>query len=147
MKKKVAQKLPHLQVIGRREYIGLPDFDVEDIVAKVDTGAYRTVIHCLSCREIEEGVTRLLEAEFDLDEKGVHRHTFEEYTMKEVRSSFGRSETRYCVRTRLRIGKKEIRTEVTLTDRSEMSCQVLIGRKTLTRRFIVDVSKNFVLGK
>lgn len=144
MKKK---KTLQLQIIGRREFIGLPELDASHVEAKVDTGAYRTVIHCLTCREVIEGTNTLLEATFDLDGKGARSFTFDRFSLKEVRSSFGQSETRYCVRTKLKIGKREIRSEVTLTDRSEMRYQVLLGRKTLIHKFLVDVSQKFVLGE
>jgi hypothetical protein len=147
LKKAKKKKAQQLQIIGRREFIDLPDFNVTNIEAKVDTGAYRTVIHCLSCREIVEGTTTLLEATFDLDGKGAQSFTFENYTLKEVRSSFGQSETRFCIRTKLKLGRREIRSEVTLTDRSEMRYQVLLGRKTLIHKFLVDVSQKFVLEK
>ena len=62
-----------------------------------------------------------------------------------LKNSFGQSEKRYCIRTRLRIGKRDIRSEVTLTDRSEMKYQVLLGRKTLLKKYLVDVNQIHVL--
>jgi hypothetical protein len=132
---------PHVQIIGRRERIDLPDLGAKNIEAKVDTGAYRTAIHCLSCREIDEGNKTILEAIFDLDGTGAKTFYFDKYTTRDVRSSFGHSEKRFCIRTRLRIGKRDIRSEVTLTDRSEMKYQVLLGRKTLLRKYLVDVNQ------
>jgi hypothetical protein len=39
-----------------------------------------------------------------------------------------------------------VRTQFTLFDRSDMKHQVLIGRKFLRGRFVVDVAGKFVLG-
>ena len=43
------------QTIGRREVIDFPSLGLYGIVAKVDTGAYTTALHCHDIRE-EEGV-------------------------------------------------------------------------------------------
>jgi hypothetical protein len=135
----------HVQIIGRRETINLPDLGAVNIEAKIDTGAYRTALHCLSCRQIDEGDKSILEAVFDLDETGPKTFYFDKFTIREVKNSFGQSEKRYCIRTRLRIGKRDIRSEVTLTDRSEMKYQVLLGRKTLLKKYLVDVNQIHVL--
>ncbi|MFM7727176.1 MAG: RimK/LysX family protein, partial [Flavobacteriales bacterium] len=66
-----------------------------------------------------------------------------DFFSKEFKSSFGEKEKRFCVKTTIKIGKKKIKSSVSLTDRSDMKFQVLIGRKTLLRKFVVDVSKKF----
>jgi hypothetical protein len=133
------------KIIGRREYIRLMELGEITVEAKIDTGAYRTVIHCLSCKEVEVDGEDFLEAVFDLDGSGGKSFLFKKYYQKEVRSSFGDSELRYCIRTTIKMGRKLIHSEVSLTDRSEMKFQVLIGRKTLLRRFIVDVTEKHLL--
>ena len=70
---------------------------------------------------------------------------FDDFVQRQVRSSFGETELRYCIRTWIKLGRKKIRSEVSLTDRSDMRYQVLIGRKTLNKRFTVDVSKKYLL--
>ncbi len=134
----------HLQIIGRRENIGLPDLQATNVIAKIDTGAFRTAIHCISCQKIFKEDKEVLEAIFDLDGKGPKTFYFEQFSLKEIKNSFGQSEKRFCVRTKLRIGGRDIRSEVSLTDRSEMKYQVLIGRKTLLKKFLVDVNQIFV---
>jgi len=131
-------------VIGRHVIIDLPELNSFGIEAKVDTGAYRTVIHCLAWREIIRGTEKFLEATFDLNGEGAHTILFKDYFQKEFKSSFGEKEKRYCVRTTIKIGRKKIRSSVSITDRSDMRFQVLIGRKTLMRKYLVDVGKKFV---
>lgn len=134
-----------LQIIGRLEKIALPDLGGFIVEAKIDTGAYRTAIHCESCREIEaDGLTQL-EAVFNLDGNGNKTIIFKDFSQREVKNSFGQSETRYSIKTKIRIGGRDIRSDVTLTDRSEMKYQVLIGRKTLLRKFLVDVNQTHLL--
>jgi hypothetical protein len=41
----------------------------------------------------------------------------------------------------IRIGGKKIKSQVTLTDRSDMRYHILLGRKTLYKKYAVDVSR------
>lgn len=132
------------RIIGRHVYVHLPDLGFRHIEAKVDTGAFRTVIHCDSWREIESGGKKILEAVFNLDGSGSKVIHFENYFQRDFKSSFGETEKRYCVYLSIVIGRKKIKSSVSLTNRSDMKFQVLIGRKTLLRKYLVDVSKKFV---
>jgi len=132
-----------LKVIGRHIMIDLPDLNAHMIEAKIDTGAFRTVIHCISTRLVSVNNQSFLEAIFNLDAEGERKVLFEKFFQKEFKSSFGELETRYCVRTTIVIGKKKIHSDVSLTNRSDMRFQVLIGRKTLRKKFLVDVSRKF----
>ena len=64
-----------------------------------------------------------------------------------VRSSNGEIQERYMVTTQVKLGKRKFKTEFTLTNRSEMKTPILLGRKALKGRFVVDVSKAFLLGQ
>lgn len=132
-----------MTTIGRHVRVSFPELGFTHIDAKVDTGAFRTVIHCERCREIDTESGRVLEADFNLDGTGVKRILFPVYFSKEFKSSFGEKEKRFCVNTTIRIGRKKIKSSVSLTDRSDMKFQVLVGRKTLLRKFLVDVSMKF----
>lgn len=123
--------------------VSFPDLGFTDVDAKVDTGAFRTVIHCERCREIETDQGVVLEADFKLEGTETRTLRFNDFFSKEFKSSFGEKEKRFCVKTTIKIGKKKIKSSVSLTDRSDMKFQVLIGRKTLLRKFVVDVSKKF----
>jgi hypothetical protein len=132
-----------LTVIGRHVRVSFPDLGFTQVDAKVDTGAFRTVLHCESCEEIDTPNGNLRVADFKLEGDEVKRYFFTEYFSKEFKSSFGEKEKRFCIQTTLQIGKKKIKSSVSLTDRSDMKFQVLIGRKTLLRRFLVDVGQKF----
>jgi hypothetical protein len=132
-----------MTTIGRHVRMSFPDLGFTHVDAKVDTGAFRTVLHCEQCREVNTPEGKVLEADLNLDGSGVKRIYFPDYFLKEFKSSFGEREKRFCIRTTIRIGKKKIKSSVSLTDRSDMKFQVLIGRKTLLRKFVVDVSQKF----
>ena len=125
--------------IGRREHIALPELGLNDIVAKMDTGAYSSALYCHEVRE-ENGCLffRLLHPSYpNYDPK---EHCFTEYGQKKVKNSFGIIETRFTIKTLLKIGKRQIISVFSLTDRSDMRYPVLIGRKVLKNRFIIDVA-------
>ncbi len=65
---------------------------------------------------------------------------FSDYFQKEIKNSFGEVEKRYMIKTTVKIGSKRIKSVISLTDRGTMRYPVLIGRKLLKNRFIVDVS-------
>jgi len=132
-----------LITIGRHVRVSFPDLGFSHVDAKVDTGAFRTVLHCERCEEIITDTGSVLEADFNLNGTEVKRIRFANYFSKEFKSSFGEKEKRFCVKTTIQIGRKKIRSSVSLTDRSDMKFQVLIGRKTLLRKFVVDVSRKF----
>lgn len=133
-----------LKTIGRHVMIDLPELDYSGVDAKIDTGAFRTVIHCERASIVIDATGKeVLEAVFDLDGKGPRIFRFEDFFRKDFKSSFGETENRFCIHTSIKIGKKIIHSSVSLTDRSGMKFPVLIGRKTLLRKFLVDVSRKY----
>jgi hypothetical protein len=127
------------QTIGRREVVGFPELGLYNITAKIDTGAYTTALHCHDIKEVE-GVLyfKLLDpthAEYNQQE-----NKFTNYTKKDIRNSFGEIENRYIIKTIVKIGCKRIKSVISLTNRGNMRYPVLIGRKLLKNRFVVDVA-------
>lgn len=123
------------RLIGRREYVDFPLLSISRVEAKIDTGAYTSSIHCKHIKEINhQGKTVL---EFRLMDDSVH--TVEHYTQKQIKNSFGESEERFIIKTLIHIGRKKIVSTVSLSDRGNMRYPVLIGRRLLKGKFIVDV--------
>ena len=58
-----------------------------------------------------------------------------------IRNSFGVSEKRFVIKTHIIVFGRTIQTEFTLADRENLKNPVLLGRKLLRNRFIVDVSQ------
>jgi hypothetical protein len=63
-----------------------------------------------------------------------------------VRSSNGRVERRPVIRTPVVIAGRRVRVELTLTRRDEMGFRMLLGRRALRRRFVVDPERSFTGG-
>lgn len=135
--------------IGRREIVDFPLLELLDIEAKIDTGAYTSSIHCHDMEEININGKTKLRCRFldpshpEYNEKELY---FSSFTLKKIRSSNGITETRYKIKTTIRIFDSEIPIALTLSERSKMKYSVLIGRKFLQGRFVVD-TKHINLSK
>lgn len=126
-------------IIGRKDKVDLPDFEIFDINAKVDTGAYTSSIHCIEIKLID-GILHFQIPGF-MDHHVLKDFQTNMFTKKKVKSSNGESETRYTIKTHILLFGHLYNEEFTLTDRSKMKNPILLGRKVLKNRFIVDVSQ------
>lgn len=133
-----------LKLIGRREYVDFPGLGLHRLEAKIDTGAYTSALHCHDIEVRNIGGTPTL-CFFLLDplhpEYDQQKHCFTEFTKKTIKSSVGEAEERYIIKTLIRLGGKLIRTSISLTDRGGMRYPVLIGRKMIKNKFIIDVKQ------
>ncbi len=143
LKKPAKEKL----LIGRRERINLPELKLENLDAKVDTGAYTSSLHCHNISVVTKDKIKYLQ--FNLldprhSQYGKKVFKFSNFKQKKVKSSNGESETRYIIKTVVGIYGMDIETEFSLSDRSEMKYPVLLGRKFIKKAFMVDVTKTNV---
>jgi hypothetical protein len=133
-----------LQIIGRIERMDIPEWFLFGLEAKIDTGAFSSSIHC---HRIEAFIKYTQEwvrfSLLDPEHEAYNNKIFELpiSDVREVKSSNGLTESRYFVRARIQLNDRIIDTELSLTDRSEMKFPVLLGRKFLMNRFLVDVAK------
>ncbi len=134
-------------VIGWREYVDLPQWEIRKILAKVDTGARSSAIDVSHVEELPGD-----HVQFDViaDRGGeLKRFPFEAPIARRtrVRSSFGTSQERIFVEVTVRLAGREFRTEVGLVDRENMICRMLLGRKSLENIYRVDPARCYVYGK
>lgn len=129
-------------IIGRFELIDIVD-KVANVAAKIDTGAYRSSIHATNIKIIEKKKKQYLR--FTILGHAAHgtQRTIETARFKKrtVTSSNGHSAERYEVQLKIRLGYKVYTTAFTLTNRSNNVFPVLIGRKALAGRYLVDTAK------
>lgn len=134
-----------LEIIGMHERINLPKQGIEELPTKTDTGAYNSAIDCSFAEEKinEDGHKTLTftllnpSNEYYSERKFTTKH----YKVKKVRSSNGVETFRYQVKLRIELKGQSYRTTFNLSNRSKMRYPVLLGRKFLADRFLVDVSK------
>lgn len=133
------------QIIGSTEYISVEG--IENIPAKIDTGADSSSIWVSDLNMSEEGILS-----FSLFDKSSKFYTGEKIERKDfsalvVRSSNGAETIRYRTELSLVLGGKELKSKFTLASREKNHFPVLIGRKTLKDNFLVDVSIRKVKNK
>ena len=136
------QKRRNLDIIGSTELVSLENF--LNIPAKIDTGADSSSVWASDLSVDKNGVLS-----FSLFDKGSKFYTGEKLERKDfrvlvVRSSNGDEEIRYRTELRLTLGGRKIKAMFTLSDRSKNNFPILIGRRTLKNKFLVDVSKRVV---
>jgi hypothetical protein len=125
------------QIIGRTDHADFPELRFLGIDVKVDTGAYTSSIHCTDIGEEDGALTATFLDPNHPMYNGVKMY-FEDYEITTVRSSNGIKEQRYEVQTLIRLFNKDYKITLTLTDRQSMRFPVLLGRKFLSSKFIVD---------
>ena len=131
-------------LIGRKEKVDFPKLKLYGINAKIDTGAYTSAIHCDSIRAVRKGGERFVR--FRLLDPSHPAYDGREMRKpllgrRKVKSSFGQTEYRYIIKTFVEIFGKTHEIELSLCDRSGMEHPILLGRKFIQDKFVVDVSR------
>lgn len=131
----------HKVVIGRSEVLTFVDTNLGNVPAKTDTGAYRSAVHAANISIDENNVLSFdLLGGHPVCGAMSHRISAEEYKKVEVSNSFGHTEERYEVKLKVKLGPKIFHARFTLANRAKKVYPILLGRKLLNHRFLVDSS-------
>lgn len=133
------------RIIGRKDKVCIPDLGIENVSVKIDTGAYTSSIHCHHIEEVEiDGKAAICFELFDPKHKNyTHKEIVADiYKQKQIKSSTGHTEKRYIIKTTIMLFGELYPIELSLSKRGTMKYPILIGRKLLNKKFIVDTSKN-----
>ena len=129
-------------IIGRAERVILPDHGTHLIPAKVDTGADVSSIWASNISEQDGCLEFVLFNETSEYYTGhVIRIDAANYRLTRIANSFGHKELRYVVKMRITILGRTIKATFTLADRSKKTYPILLGRRMLKNKFLVDVTK------
>ena len=141
------RKKKEKKIVGWREWVGIPDLDIKEIKAKVDTGARTSSLHAYDIEKYKRGDSEFVKFKVHPVQKS-SKKTVEckakilEY--RKVKSSNGISQVRPVIETEINIMGESFVTELTLTNRDEMGFRMLIGRESLRGRFLVDSAASFL---
>ena len=136
-----------MKIVGKNEVISILDLGLYNLDAKIDTGADSNALHCDDIYVDEDGFVHftLIDA--------VHEAYYDKkmvmplHSMKKIKSSNGTIQERATIKVSVDFFGKKYKTVISLTDRTNMKYPMLIGRKFLSGRFLVDVSKENIAKK
>ena len=109
----MAAKKRAKRVVGWKENAALPDLNIVSVIAKIDTGAFSSSIHC---HRIEAFIKNSQEwvrfSLLDPEHEAYNNKLFELpiSDVREVKSSNGLTESRYFVRARIQLNHRIIDT-------------------------------------
>ena len=134
-------------VIGWREWVQLPELGVFETKAKVDTGADSSSLHAFNVERFEkDGIDYV---RFEVHPKQRSRKPTIQCEAplamdKKVKNPGGRSELRPVIRTRIVVAGVELDALVNLTSRDEMGFRMLLGRRTVRSKFVIDPGRSYL---
>jgi len=138
-------------VIGRKDIADFEKLNLMGIVVKIDSGAYTSSFHCHKIEKIVHEGKEMIKCNFlDPGHEQYHEKEFcfENFEIRNVKSSNGIVEERFSIYTEITIFEKRYPIELTLTERPDMKHPVLLGRKFTSKKFLIDTSrKNLSLNR
>ncbi|NNC95642.1 MAG: peptidase [Chitinophagales bacterium] len=132
-------------IVGRKDKADFPLLRIRNIDVKFDTGAYTSAIHCHYIKEVvKNGKKKIVFRILDPDHSKYHNKLFSasDYRQKVIKNSFGNSETRFVINTEIVIFGNRYPIDLSLSERGNMRNPVLIGRKFIIGKFVIDVSRS-----
>jgi hypothetical protein len=141
---------PTQATLGWREWAALPDLNLPAIKAKIDTGALTSALHAFLIEPYSEGGVDMLRflihpiqrnQDFQIE---CHAPVFD---FREVTDSGGHREMRYVIQSNIVLGETTWPIDLTLTNRDTMRFRMLLGRRAMEHRFVVDPGASYINGK
>ena len=135
-------------LVGALEMCDLPELGIRNLHARVDTGAATSSLHVDNIEEFIKDGKRWVSFDIHPDIYDVSqsvRVTIRVKGRKKVKSSSADTEKRVVINTTLRMGEAEWPIKLTLTNRSEMTYLMLLGREAMAGRVMVDPEHDYLL--
>ena len=135
------------KIVGRKELISIIDLELFDLDAKVDTGADSSALHCDHIYIDGEGNVHFTLLDEVHEAYHGKKMIMPLHTIKQVRSSNGQLQERPSIKVSVKFMGKRYKTVISLTNRADMKYPMLIGRKFLSGKFLVDVEEEYLSKK
>jgi hypothetical protein len=146
----MVNNLTDTPMLGWREWVALPELNIELIKAKIDTGARSSALHAFIIDPYRKaGEDWVMFAIHPLQKHSdviIECHA-QVRDRRLVSDSGGHKQRRYVIETQLVLGHSVVRAEMTLTNRDSMRFRMLLGRTAMNANFIVDPNLSYLQGK
>ena len=140
----MVKKKREKKVVGWKEQVALPDLKIKSVIAKIDTGANLATIDADDIKFVTRKDVKYVKFTVKKRNNTVRKTSAPLAGFKRIRSSNGDVERRPFIKTDILMDGITKNIELTLTDRGPMDFTMLIGRKALGRRWIVNPSISFM---
>src|ERR1044071_6689810 len=90
--------LRFMHIIGRSDKVDFPELGLENIEAKIDSGAFTSSIHCENIHAFYKGEEHLVKFLVYNEDRPLEREA-KVFASKQGRNSFGETEYRYSIKT------------------------------------------------
>ena len=140
----MVKKKREKRVVGWKENAALPDLNVKNVVAKIDTGANLASIDAADIKIVTRDEVKFVKFKVMKRNNTVRKTSAPLEGYKRIKSSNGDVEKRPYIKTTLLMDGISKKIELTLTDRGPMDYTMLIGRKALGKRWDVNPSISFL---
>lgn len=131
------------RIVGWKENVALPDLNIKNVIAKIDTGANLASIDAADIKIITRNNVKYVKFKVMKRNNTIRKTSAPLEGYKRIKSSNGDVEKRPYIKTTLLMDGISKRIDLTLTDRGPMEYTMLIGRKALGRRWVVNPSISF----
>ncbi len=142
------QKYQDKFIVGALELCDLPDLTISDLNIRVDTGAATSSLHVDNIEEFERNGDTWVSFDIHPDIHNVSeivRREAKVADIRKVKSSTATREKRYVIHTKIAMAGMRWVIQLTLTDRSEMTYLMLLGRQAMQGKFLVDPQQEYLL--
>ena len=136
--------------VGALEVCDLPQLEISKLHIRVDTGAQTSSLHVDNIEEIDKDGELWISFDIHPDVHNVDtvvRRQAKVFDTRIVKSSSGNRQKRHVIETQIELGGQSWPIHITLTDRSNMTYLMLLGRQAMQGRILVDPSEEYLLGK
>lgn len=128
----------------------MPDFGVEAIKAKIDTGARSSALHAFRLNHYTLDGQEWVSFEIHPHQRsraGAVKVRCPVDGWRKIRSSDGRQQERPYIVTNIQMAGEVWPIDLTLTKRDEMGFRMLVGRRAIRRRFLVNPGRSYLGGR
>ena len=140
----MVKKKREKKVVGWKEQVALPDLKIKSVIAKIDTGANLATIDADDIKFVTRKDVKYVKFTVKKRNNTVRKTSAPLAGFKRIRSSNGDVERRPYIKPDILMDGITKNIELTLTDRGPMDYTMLIGRKALGRRWMVNPSISFM---